>query len=58
MHRQLVLSGDPGALSGLVRELQARPEVITLTLLRGASRKPEGDVLIIDVMKVFKVVVF
>lgn len=50
MHRTLELSVPPSATDGLQQELISLDEVIGLTVHRGASLKPVGDVLTVHVL--------
>ncbi|OON71116.1 DUF389 domain-containing protein [Hymenobacter sp. CRA2] len=50
MHRTLEITVPPAATDSLQAELTALEEVIGLTLLRGGSLKPAGDVLTVHVL--------
>ncbi|GAB2944261.1 hypothetical protein GCM10027048_06260 [Hymenobacter coalescens] len=50
MHRTLEITVPPAVTDALHTELTALDEVIGLTLQRGASLKPRGDVLIVHVL--------
>lgn len=50
MHRTLELAVVAEATEGLLRELQAIDEVVGLSVQRGASLKPRGDVVTVHVL--------
>ena len=50
MHRTLEIALAPEATEGLLRELEAAPEVVGLSVRRGASLKPRGDVVTVHVL--------
>lgn len=50
MHRTLEITVPPAVTAGLQAQLVALDEVIGLSVLRGASQKPAGDVLTVHVL--------
>jgi hypothetical protein len=50
MHRTLELTAPPAVTETLQQELVALDEVISLSVQRGASKKPVGDVLTVHVL--------
>ena len=50
MHRTLSLTVPPAATANLARELAALDEVVCLSVTAGASLKPPGDVLTLQVL--------
>ena len=50
MHRTLSLAVPPAATANLARELAALDEVVGLSVSAGASLKPPGDVVIVNVL--------
>lgn len=50
MHRTFEITVPPAATDALCRQLTSLDEVIGLTLARGASQKPAGDVLTVHVL--------
>ena len=50
MHRTFNVSIPPSCTGPLIDQLQAMPDVIGLSVERGTSLKPAGDVLILQVL--------
>lgn len=50
MHRTLVFNGDPTTLANIGRDIAGVERVIAVTLHRGASLKPPGDQLTVQVL--------
>ena len=50
MHRTLELTVPPAATDALTHQLKTIEDVIGLTVMRGASLKPPGDVLTVHVL--------
>lgn len=50
MHRTMEIAAAPAATEGLLRELQGIDEVVGLAVQRGASLKPPGDVVSVQVL--------
>ncbi len=50
MHRTMAITVGPGATDRLCEQLEQIDEVVGLTVHRGASRKPPGDVLVVDTL--------
>lgn len=50
MHRSLEISVDPSATEALTQELEQLDDVIGLSVHRGASVKPPGDVLVVHAL--------
>lgn len=50
MHRAIEITVSPQHTDGLVEELKGQPDVLELSVLKGASVKPEGDVVIVKAL--------